>query len=82
MNTSKKGTGANQQPMSGFLVVEHTVIVGGQVIYKGSDWHQAQRIFLLNAQSLSLDSVRHEVHKRLIGYQHWKHHLPTNQPSK
>jgi hypothetical protein len=70
------------QATSGFLIIEHTIIVGGQVIYQGSDWHKAQRIFMLNAQSLSLDSVRHEVHKRLIDYHHWEKHLPSHQPMK
>jgi hypothetical protein len=72
---SYKGTEANQHPMSGFLVVEHTILVGGQVIYKGNDWHKATQIFIMHVQSLSTDSVRHEVNKRLIAYQHEETYL-------
>jgi hypothetical protein len=64
----------NRNPLQGkeydLLLLRHTVIVNGQVVYVGEDWARAQQIFVWQVQSLALVQVKHIVQKQSVPVYH------------
>ena len=64
----------DRNPLQGkehdLLLVRHTIIVNGQVVYVGEDWAKAQRIFIWQVQSLALVQVKHIVQKQAVPVYH------------
>ena len=52
------------------LLVRHTIVVNGRVVYVGEDWAKAQQIFIWQVQSLALVQVKHIVQKQAVPVYH------------
>ena len=61
---------SNQPAKSGFLLARHQIIVDGQIIYAGEDWHKADSLFTRHVQRLDVTQVIHQVDKSIVSYEH------------
>jgi hypothetical protein len=61
---------ANFAQGTDLLLVRHTILVDGQVIYVGDNWSKAHQLFIWQVQGLNLVQVKHIAQKQAVPVYH------------